>query len=539
MNLGNEVLESVTPELTGGPGESSTAADRYSALGWAAGNAVPGRPESWRPVRLGALLRDIGQGCRAREEWTGGAWLRLLGVFCFATVCSWAGIMLSRQSEGVATIWFSNGIVFGLLITQPPRRWLPYFAAGLTADTLADVLYGDPFRVAFGVSLANAVEVVASALVLTRLFGTPFDLSRRRFLVGFLLVAVVGATAVSSALGASWTMLFVDAGPWPQLFRTWWLGDLLGMAILAPLTVMLQRPGSYAPFRLKALPHTALVLLAPVLATVLVFTNNTDPLIFFLFPALLLVAFRLGFPGTVVTIVLMTMMAIGFTVKGHGPLMLIAGRHMLLHRIVVAQIFAGVSIFTMFPVAALLEEQDALKRSLAVSEARHRMLAQTDELTGLPNRRAFNVRLAAEWKAALANGHPLGLLLIDADLFKQYNDVFGHLAGDECLRILARVLHDAISWPAALAARFGGEEFAVLLPGADRQAARRVAEAIRAAVVAQCLPHPTGPSGIQTVSVGATAIAPTPGQAAAELVKRADQALYFAKLGGRNQVALM
>ncbi|HLI77472.1 MAG TPA: diguanylate cyclase [Acidobacteriaceae bacterium] len=492
-----------------------------------------------KPPRLADLLREIWNGCRQRQTWDTAALFRLAGVFCFATVCSWAGIMLSHQSEGVATIWLSNGIVFGLLITQPPSRWLPYFLAGLGADTLADVVYGDPFRVAVGVSLANSVEVVLSALVLTRLFGTPLNLAKRRPLVGFLGVSVVGATALTSALGATWTLLFYDAGPWLKMFRTWWLGDLLGMAILAPLAVLLQRSGSYSILRARELPRTFLVLTVPIIATALVFTHNTDPLIFFLFPALLLVAFRLGFPGTVLTIVLMTLLAIGFTVKGHGPLMLISGDHMLLHRIVVAQIFAAVSIFTMFPVAALLEEKDALQASLAESEARHRVLAQTDELTALANRRAFNLRLAAEWTQAAARESALGLLLIDADHFKQYNDVFGHLEGDECLRALSGIIARTLNGSNGLAARYGGEEFAVLLPEADSERARAMAETIRLAVVAERLPHPTGPGGIQTVSIGATSLVPRPEQTAATLVKHADQALYCAKLSGRDQVAVL
>lgn len=496
--------------------------------------------EHGRPVAFRRLLREVWDGFVSWGEWTPAALLRLLGVFCFAGVCSYLGMLLSRQSEGVATIWLSNGIIFGFLITQSPRRWLPYFAAGLLADTLADLIWGDPFRVAFGVSAANMVEVVVSAVVLTRLFGTPLDLTKRRPLVGFLGVAVVGATAVTSALGASWTLLYYpDAGPWWKMFRTWWLGDLLGMAILPPLTVLLQRPDAYGLLHARELRRTLLVLTVPVIMTVMVFTHNTDPLIFFLFPTMLLVAFRLGFPGTVLTIVLMTLIAITFTVKGHGPLMLIAGEHMLLHRIVVAQIFAGVSIFTMFPVAALLEEKDALKESLAASEMRFRALAQTDELTALANRRAFNLQLAAQWETALAEGRAVGLLLIDADHFKQYNDVFGHLEGDECLRQLAAIIGGTLDWRGALPARYGGEEFAVLLPGADLETAREAAEAIRAAVNAERFPHPTGPLGIQTVSIGAASVVPGVGQVSSVLVKRADEALYCAKLGGRDQVAAL
>lgn len=530
-------LEPLAVVTVRAPGEA-----RGSAMpGGSSGKGTPSAPRSepGKPQRLttGALLHEIWEGCWARNEWTGSTILRLAAVFCFAGLCSWAGIVLSRQSEGVATIWISNGVIFGCLITQSPRRWLPYFMAGLAADTLADVVYGDPFRVAIGVSLANSVEVVTSAVLLVLLFGVPFDLSKRRPLVGFLGVSVVGATALTSALGASWTLLFYDAGPWWQMFRTWWLGDLLGMSTLAPLTVMLQRRASYSILRARELPRTLLILAAPVLVTIAVFTHNTDPLIFFLFPVLLLVAFRLGFPGTVLTIVLMSLMAIGFTVKGHGPLMLISGQHMLLHRIVVAQIFAAVAIFTMFPVAALLEEKDALKLSLASSEARHRALAQTDELTGLANRRAFNVRLHEEWTRAAQEEATLGLLLIDADHFKQYNDVFGHLEGDDCLRLLATVIAATVECRGAMAARYGGEEFAVLMPGADLETARQAGQAIRDAVVAERLPHPTGPSGVQTVSIGAASLGPEPGQPPSVLVKRADEALYCAKLGGRDQVS--
>ncbi len=472
------------------------------------------------------------------ETWPPSARRRLLLVFLAAAICSWSGIFLSRQSEGVATIWLSNGIIFGLLITQPPRRWLLYFVAGLTADTLADVVYGDSFAIAFGVSLANSVEVVSSTLVLTLLFGYPIDLSKRRPLVGFLVVAVVAATALTSMLGSCWTMLLLHVGPWWQMVRTWYLGDMLGMAVLAPLIIILQRPSFFAVLHRDHLLHTLTVLLLPAVTAVLVFTHTSDPLIFFLFPTFLIVAFRLGYPGTVLNILIVATIAIGFTVKGHGPLMLITGQHMLLHRIVIAQIFVAVAIFTMFPVAALLEEQDALKLSLAASEDSYRALALSDELTGLFNRRAFNLQLENAWTGAISEQQPLALVLLDADLFKQYNDTYGHIEGDECLRALAATVASALRHlPKATPARFGGEEFAIILPDTNREQARRVAETIRQAVVSRNLPHPCAPSGVQTVSVGVAAFVPCPGQSSVELVNLADTALYAAKVLGRDQVA--
>jgi diguanylate cyclase (GGDEF)-like protein len=492
-------------------------------------------PGSKQTFGMVALLHDIWFGCWRSTSWDRPALLRLTAVFIFAAVCSWLGIVLSRQSEGVATIWLSNGALFGLLITQPRRRWLAYFLAGLTADTLADMVYGDPFRVAIGVSLANSVEVVASTLVLTRWFGSPLNLSRRRPLVGFLLVAVIGATAVTSALGASWTLLFYDSGPWWKMFRTWYLGDMLGMAILAPLLVVMQRPAFFAMFGRKQMAHTILVLSAPVLVTALVFWHSTDPLIFLMFPTLLLVAFRLGFPGTVVNIMLVTWMAIAFTIKGHGPLMLIAGEHMLLHRIVVAQVFGAIAIFTMFPVAALLEERQSLQDSLAVSEARFRELAHRDELTGMFNRRAFNLQLESFWAEARAREQSIAILLVDADLFKQYNDAYGHLAGDECLRRLAAVIAEVVQPEHGVAARFGGEEFAVILPDTPQPQAFQLAERIRTRIAALALPHPSSRGGVQTVSIGVSALIPEGGHGARHPVILADQALYAAKSEGRNR----
>ena len=483
------------------------------------------------------LLAEIWQGCWRRDCWTRTTLLRLSWVFMLATVCSWLGIVLSHQSEGVATIWLSNGLIFGLLITQPKRLWLAYFLAGLTADTFADLLYGDPFLLAIGVSFANLIEVVTSCFLLTLWFDSPLDLSKRRSLIGFLLVSVLGATAISSALGAWWTLIMYPGPSWLRMFRTWYLGDMLGMAVLAPLIIMAQRQAFFSMFKHRRLPYTLLVLSVPVIVTALVFTHSRDPLIFFMFPTFLLVAFRLGLPGTVVDILLVTLMAIGFTVKGQGPLMLIVGEHMLLHRIVIAQLFAAVAIFTMFPVAALLEEKEELKNSLALSEARYRNLAHVDELTGLPNRRAFNLQLEKTWADALTGGKRLGLLILDADHFKQYNDDVGHPGGDTCLRSIARVIAGTVDPTKGIAARIGGEEFAVILPGITQHDAQKIAEEIRISIAELALAHSSSPCGIQTVSIGVAVRVPLSSQVPIDLMRLADQALYSAKLSGRNQVA--
>src|ERR1700721_1075709 len=137
--------------------------------------------------------------------------LRLLVSVRVLLTCPWLGIVLSRQSEGVAAIWFTNGMLFAIVIPRPRSSWVRYFLIGFLADTLADVLYGDPFALSIGVAVANSVEVITSALILTRIFGNPFNLSKRRPLLDFLGVSVIAATALTSALAAPCTRLFSSA----------------------------------------------------------------------------------------------------------------------------------------------------------------------------------------------------------------------------------------------------------------------------------------------------------------------------------------
>jgi diguanylate cyclase (GGDEF)-like protein len=320
-----------------------------------------------------------------------------------------------------------------------------------------------------------------------------------------------------------------------MMFRTWYLGDILGMAIIAPFVFILQRPGFFIMLHRRQLPITLLLLSVPALATAIVFSDSTDPLIFFIFPALLLVVFRLGFPGTVLAIFVIALISISFTVSGHGPLMLIPNTT-LPHRIVIEQIFLAVALFTFFPVAALLEDRKTLELSLHASEQRYRELASADSLTGLANRRAFDERLEQEWQHARRQRQPLALLLIDADMFKCYNDAHGHIAGDQCLRSIATMIADTLSGHAGIAARIGGEEFAVILPCTQIEEALALGEILREAVARTGLPNSGSSHGVQTISIGAAARIPEPGFPALSLMEASDHALYRAKFLGRNRV---
>lgn len=160
-------------------------------------------------------------------------------------------------------------------------------------------------------------------------------------------------------------------------------------------------------------------------------------------------------------------------------------------------------------------------------------LAQTDGLTGLSNRRAFDAALRKAWEDAVLLDRPLALLFIDADNFKGFNDLYGHPAGDELLRRLAQAARKAARRPTDVVARYGGEEFVVLLPDTGLLAANRIAEDIRNTVEQW---HVRNGSGTVTVSVGVTAMRQARDLGPDDLLARADQALYAAKSGGRNKV---
>lgn len=168
-----------------------------------------------------------------------------------------------------------------------------------------------------------------------------------------------------------------------------------------------------------------------------------------------------------------------------------------------------------------------------------RDLSFKDGLTGLGNRRRFDSLLSTEWNSARRNQTPISLVMIDIDHFKAYNDRYGHIKGDECLKRVSKALTAGASRPRDFLARYGGEEFALILPETDERGAEHVAERCREAVLAEQLPHDASPTGpMVTVSIGVGAIVPSTNDEALSFIQEVDRRLYRAKEAGRNSLVV-
>lgn len=184
-----------------------------------------------------------------------------------------------------------------------------------------------------------------------------------------------------------------------------------------------------------------------------------------------------------------------------------------------------------------ISERKKTEQELVLLQKELEELSFKDGLTGVANRRMFDAILDAEWTDARRNNRSLALIMLDIDYFKQYNDHYGHIQGDDCLKRVAQALSSAATRSRDFLARFGGEEFVLVLPETDEKAAIKIAERCRNLLFKEQIPHETSPlSQILTVSIGVGAIVPTRQDEPLHFVEDVDKRLYLAKQHGRNRI---
>lgn len=594
------------------------------------------------------------------------SWLRRKHAYairlalCFVTITAsvvLVGFFGSNGSSG-NVIWIANGLFLAYLLLAPRWCWPAYLAAGLAALILGSAVIHEPWQRNLFFNVLDTSEVLVGALLLRRRSTQIPRFTDGTYLLRFIAFAAVAGPLLSGTINALVETVLHHRQPIP-LVVDWISSDGLGTSVACPIFVAIFQ----THFRItKSWNRQWHYLLLMIGVTIWIFAQARVPLLFLIYPVLVLVLLRLGLGWAAAGSLFVAFSGAWFTVQGKGPLA--AATSLTLHgRCLLLQVFVATGVFMLYSISVVLESRRAIESRLQkivsihtlvtenssdaiilsdfnghlnyVSAAIERLagwppeefartnifatfhpedvpkvkealealsahpsgvtfdcrirkksgdfvwvesslrhvnhaktgaptgvlnilrdaserklaeeklqeaykiletLAATDALTGLANRRQFDQILNAEWRRGLRETRPLSLLMIDADLFKAYNDRYGHPKGDNCLKQIAEAALDVITRPGDLVARFGGEEFAVILPNTDSDGALEVAQGVCDAMRNRRLPHDQSPVGVVTVSVGCATMMPAFGRLAINLVELADEALYAAKSQGRNRV---
>jgi diguanylate cyclase (GGDEF)-like protein/PAS domain S-box-containing protein len=567
----------------------------------------------------------------------------------------------SWRAGGVTIMWPSNGFLIGVLLCSPRRHWPSYLTIGFLVDlcvnfSLDHIQFGRLTITSPYLSVCNMLEVYIAAALLYKVISPNPDLTQRKQLIHLLLYGFIVAPAIAAFL-ASFAVTGQFALPDLHSFQQWYTADALGICIVTPLYLSYHQRVHFPD---RTWPEIAALFLTLCLTSFFIFWQTRYPLLYLIFPSLLVMGTRMRLAGSALGLLLVSIIGGFLTTQERGPVSLSPSS--FTSRCLQLQLFIAVAMLILYIIEVLKAESARLQFNLQSSETRFRLLAEVshdiilltdllgtrryvspavtevlgwephelvggsdleishpedaaaledlivqcregratnilpyrcrkkdgtflwveanlrlyrdtvtgvpvgfvnvvrdiasrkaeedrlsqayqhveslasvDGLTGLANRRRFDETMEQQWPNAIRNQAPLSLLIFDVDNFKPYNDLYGHLRGDNCLRQIADATRAIIHRPSYLLARYGGEEFVVILPETDHTAARDVAEQIRSAVEQLNIPHEGNPHNCVTVSVGCATRSPRPDTTPELLFTAADQALYLAKAGGRNR----
>jgi diguanylate cyclase (GGDEF)-like protein/PAS domain S-box-containing protein len=586
---------------------------------------------------------------------------RLAGVALTLACLDIAALILNlhtSKAAGATILWPSNGLLLGVMLCAPRRHWPAYLTAGFAVDIGINLYLAFSLWTSAYLAGCNMLEVGLAAVLLRRTISPDHHFVERGQMVKLLLYGVILAPAVASAF-AQFKVAGAVSLSLLASFKFWFTADALGIAVMTPLYLSFRQRQKFSG---RSLLEIASLLALLSCATLLVFSQTRFPLLFLLLLFLLLLGVRLRLAGSMLGLLIISVIGGYFTAAGIGPTMLIHNATDTL-RTGALRVFIGVSLLVLCILDIVIAESKRLQADLQGSENRFRLLAEAsndiivltdlsgerhyispavtavlgwqpeqllghdytqvvhpddiaklttlmkdcgegksveplpyrcrkkdgaylwieasmrlyrdgttgeplgfvnvvrdistrkaadeelnlafsmvanlamvDGLTDVANRRQFDDTMERELRRARRDRSMLSLLMIDVDHFKPYNDLYGHVLGDACLRQVAAAAQEVLHRTSDLFARYGGEEFVAILPNTDSRGAQLVAEQIRSAVQMCQLSHAGNPHGIVTVSIGCATHALTPESVGNPLLQAADDALYEAKSAGRNRI---
>ena len=586
--------------------------------------------------------------------------LRLGGMFCAVTLSIYCIGRFDRTPDGINIIWLANGLVLAFLLLAPRWRWPVYLTVAFLALIAGSLLVGETVRMTLVYNVLNLLELITGAVLLKRKSTDIPVFTDGKYLLRFVGFACLLAPLISGVLFGVYMQVFSHAD-FLNTVIGWWIGDGLGIAVVAPTFCAIMQSRMRNAHLMKRRWIYPVMVLA---STFLVFSQSRVPLMFIIYPFLVLVLTEIDLGWAACCTLAVSVIGGWYTVHNQGPLILSADVSMQ-WKATVLQLFLAGAMVTLYSISVVFGNLRKIQGELRQIAALHKLVVDNsrdiiilgdldgrqnyispgiraltgwephhligkmlpdlihpadlpeietamralrggseggtleyrarkrdgdyfwaqgslrvyrdpatgrpigflnlvrditerkrneehlqsayrametlvivDALTGIANRRRFDDALATEWRRALREASKLSLLLIDADHFKLYNDTYGHVRGDSCLKQIAEACLDVVLRPGDLVARYGGEEFAVVLPGTDEPGAKAVAEDICQAIRNRKLPHEANPPGIVTISIGCATIIPQRGKTAQDLIESADQALYRAKNRGRDRVVV-
>jgi diguanylate cyclase (GGDEF)-like protein len=465
--------------------------------------------------------------------------VRAFGLMLAYYLAARFSMAFTTSPDGVAVIWLPNAfLLVTLLLNRGRHAWMLLLT--VFAEIAADIPVFRWYESAI-ISGVNITEVFIAYSLLRRL-GV-LQLERLESQLRFLVAGPIISAFIGGLLGAA-VIKYVHGAEdsYISIARVWWFGDALGLLVTTPLLLSVfnyEKISSFVVRREYLAGYLVLIAALAVYVSLSVIYKDVLLTPAILLPPMLYAAHRLKLGFTTVSVTL-TSLTLAILVTAGVPLF---GDARLIVGILHAQEFIFILSIMSLGFAVLMAEIEQHKhqleqrvadrtRELAELNQQLTMMAQTDALTGLLNRRAIFELAAQDVDRCLRYGRPLAILMIDVDMFKLVNDQYGHQAGDVVLARVGHVLQESLR-TSDQSARYGGEEFIVVAPEANEETASELAERLRAILASQAI-QAEGHEIRITVSIGFSLL--RQGDDFAQLTKRADEALYLAKKNGRNRV---